>query len=129
MLERSNEAVLDVLDEAGVGSIAYCPLAQGLLTNKYVHGIPADSRAAGHSVFLTKDGVTPEKVQKAAALNEIALERGQSLAQMALAWALRRTTSVIIGASRLSQIEENVQAIGKLGFTEQEESRIEAILA
>ena len=129
MLERSNEAVLDVLDEAGVGSIAYCPLAQGLLTNKYVHGIPADSRAAGHSVFLTKDGVTPEKVQKAAALNEIALERGQSLAQTALAWALRRTTSVIIGASRLSQIEENVQAIGKLGFTEQEESRIEAILA
>lgn len=129
MLERSNEAVLDVLDEAGVGSIAYCPLAQGLLTNKYVNGIPSDSRAAGHSVFLTKDSITEEKVKKAAALNELAQERGQSLAQMALAWALRRTTSVIIGASRLSQIEENVGAVQKMGFSGEEEQRIESILA
>ena len=129
MLERSNEAVLDVLDEAGVGSIAYCPLAQGLLTNKYVNGIPSDSRAAGHSVFLTKDSITEEKVKKAAALNELAQERGQSLAQMALAWALRRTTSVIIGASRLSQIEENVGAVQKMSFSGEEEQRIEIILA
>lgn len=129
MLERSNEAVLDVLDEAGVGSIAYCPLAQGLLTNKYVNGIPSDSRAAGHSVFLTKDSITEEKVKKAAALNELAQERGQSLAQMALAWALRRTTSVIIGASRLSQIEENVGAVQKMDFSGEEEQRIESILA
>lgn len=128
MLERSNEPVLDVLAQAGVGSIAYCPLAQGLLTNKYVHGIPDDSRAAGHSVFLTRDSITQDKVQKAAKLNELAATRGQSLAQMALAWDLRRTTSVLIGASRLSQIEENVKAIEKINFTEEEEKYIEAVL-
>lgn len=129
MFARENEPVLHVLNEAGVGSIAFSPLAQGLLTDKYLHGIPADSRAAGSSVFLTREGVTPEKVQKAAALNKLALARGQSLAQMALAWVLRRTTSVIIGASRLSQIEENVAALSGLDFAWDEVARIEAILA
>ena len=129
MFARENEPVLDVLAEEGVGSIAFSPLAQGLLTGRYLHGIPADSRAAGHSVFLTREGVTEEKVRKAAALNELARERGQSLAQMALAWVLRRTTSVIIGASRLPQIEENARVLGNMDFTPDELARIDAVLA
>lgn len=129
MFARENEPVLDVLTEEGVGSIAFSPLAQGLLTDRYLHGIPADSRAAGHSVFLTREGVTEDKVRKAAALNELAQERGQSLAQMALAWVLRRTTSVIIGASRLSQIEENARVLGNMDFTPDELARIDVILA
>ena len=129
MFARENEPVLDVLAEEGVGSIAFSPLAQGLLTGRYLHGIPADSRAAGHSVFLTREGVTEDKVRKAAALNELARERGQSLAQMALAWVLRRTTSVIIGASRLAQIEENARVLGNMDFTPDELARIDAVLA
>ncbi len=129
MFARENEPVLDVLTEEGVGSIAFSPLAQGLLTERYLHGIPADSRAAGHSVFLTREGVTEDKVRKAAALNELAQERGQSLAQMALAWVLQHTTSVIIGASRLSQIEENARVLGNMDFTPDELARIDVILA
>lgn len=129
MFARENEPVLDVLTEEGVGSIAFSPLAQGLLTERYLYGIPADSRAAGHSVFLTREGVTEDKVRKAAALNELARERGQSLAQMALAWVLRRTTSVIIGASRLAQIEENARVLGNMDFTPDELALIDAVLA
>lgn len=120
--------LFDALDEVGAGSIVFCPLAQGLLTNRYLHGIPADSRAAGHSVFLTGDRVTSEAVTVAQRLNEIAASRGQSLAQMALAWTLRRktVTSALIGASRPSQIEENVAALDQLNFSADELAAIDA---
>jgi L-glyceraldehyde 3-phosphate reductase len=121
----------DVLAENGVGSIAFCPLAQGLLTNKYVSGVPADSRAAKTtSPFLNEKDVTPEKIGQIQKLNAIALERGQSLAQMALAWVLRegRVTSALIGASRVSQIEENIAALNNLAFTAEELNAIDAIL-
>ena len=129
MLQRENEAVLDVLEREGVGSIAFSPLAQGLLTDKYLHGIPASSRAAGSSVFLTADSITPELVGRVGRLNEIALGRGQSLAQMALCWVLQRTTSVILGASRPGQIEENVRALEHLTFTGDELAQIGRILS
>ncbi|MBM7566905.1 L-glyceraldehyde 3-phosphate reductase [Paenibacillus sacheonensis] len=123
--------VQDVLDEHGVGSIAFCPLAQGLLTNKYLGGsIPGDSRAASKTGALQEGQVTPEVVAKLQKLNAIAQERGQSLAQMALAWVLRggRVTSALIGASRVSQIEDNVAALNNLSFTEDELAGIESIL-
>ncbi len=122
--------LLDVLEENGVGSIAFCPLAQGLLTNKYISGIPSDSRAAKPTGFLKESQVTEDKIAKVKRLNEIAAERGQSLAQMALAWVLRkgRVTSALIGASRVSQIEENVAALNNLEFSDDELTRIEEIL-
>ncbi|TLS52301.1 L-glyceraldehyde 3-phosphate reductase [Paenibacillus antri] len=122
----------DVLQENGVGSIAFTPLAQGLLTNKYLAGdIPSDSRAAKTtSPFLNAKDVTEEKVAKVRKLNEIASARGQSLAQLALAWVLRegRVTSALIGASRASQIEENVAALDNLDFASEELQRIEDVL-
>jgi L-glyceraldehyde 3-phosphate reductase len=121
----------DVLAENGVGSIAFCPLAQGLLTNRYVTGIPSDSRAAKTtSPFLNSKDVTPERIEKIQKLNTIAVNRGQSLAQMALAWVLRegRITSALIGASRVSQIEENIAALNNLDFSTDELAQIEAIL-
>ena len=131
MLNRwIEDGLQDVLQENGVGSIAFCPLAQGLLTNKYVNGIPTDSRAAKPVSFLNKDQVTEEVVNRVKKLNEVAVERGQNLAQMALAWVLRggRVTSALIGASRVSQIEENVAALNNLSFSEEELNRIEDIL-
>ena len=124
------DGLLDVLDEEGVGAIAFSPLAQGLLTNKYFNGIPSDSRAGGPSVFLRPESVTDEKIEKAKKLNEIAKNRGQSLAQLALSWVLRRKeiTSVIIGASRLSQIDDNIGALNNLEFTSDELNAIEEIL-
>lgn len=124
------DGLQDVLAEEGLGSIAFCPLAQGLLTNKYLTGIPKDSRAT-KSQFLTPDRITDEKRRKAAQLNEIAAERGQSLAQMALSWCLRggKLTSVLIGASRASQITENVKALENTGFTAEELKKIEDIIA
>ena len=124
------DGLQDVLQENGVGSIVFCPLAQGLLTNKYISGIPDDSRAAKTSSFLSKEQVTEEVVNRVKKLNEIAVERGQNLAQMALAWVLRggKVTSALIGASRVSQIEENVAALNNLSFTEEELTRIEDIL-
>lgn len=124
------DGLLDVLDEEGVGAIAFSPLAQGLLTNKYFNGIPSDSRAGGPSVFLRPELVTDEKIEKAKKLNEIAQNRGQSLAQLALSWVLRRKeiTSVIIGASRLSQIEDNIGALDNLEFTDEELAAIDSIL-
>lgn len=120
----------DVLQDEGIGSIAFVPLAQGQLTNKYLNGIPKDSRAAGPSVFLNEKDLTEEKLKKLRSLNELAQERGQSLAQMALAWVLRggKVTSALIGASKASQIEENVAALDNLSFTEEELIRIEEIL-
>ena len=124
------DGLQDVLQENGVGSIAFSPLAQGLLTNKYLTGIPADSRAAGASKFLQKEQITPQVVERIFKLNEIAVERGQSLSQMALSWVLRRgkVTSVLIGASRVSQIEENVAVVNNLDFSDEELARIEDIL-
>lgn len=120
----------DVLEDNGVGSIAFCPLAQGLLTNKYLNGVPEDSRAKSASVFLQEDQITPEKLRKITALNQLAAARGQSLAQLALAWVLRegKVTSALIGASRVSQIEENVKALNQLEFSTEELARIETIL-
>lgn len=130
MFERGFEGNLQtVLEYDGIGSIAFCPLAQGLLTGKYKDGIPEGSRAT-KSRFLTPAGVTEEKVNKANKLAEIAKNRGQSLSQMALAWNLRgeKLTSVIIGASRASQISENVLAVNNLNFTDDELNAIEDIL-
>jgi L-glyceraldehyde 3-phosphate reductase len=131
MLNRWIEGGLqDVLDEFGVGSIAFCPLAQGLLTNKYVSGVPSDSRASGKSQFLNTKDITEEKLNQIIQLNELAASRGQSLAQMSLAWVLRggRVTSALIGASRVSQIEENVVALNNLEFAPEELEQIEKIL-
>ncbi|WP_031507975.1 L-glyceraldehyde 3-phosphate reductase [Streptomyces megasporus] len=121
------DGLLDALDEVGAGSIAYSPLAQGLLTNRYLSGIPADSRAAGASPFLTAEGITEETLAKVRALDEIAGWRGQTLAQMALAWVLRgeRVTSALIGASSVGQLEDNVAAIGNLDFTDDELAEID----
>lgn len=130
MLYRENEKLQPAIEEAGMGSIAFCPLEQGILTGKYLNGIPTDSRAAGHSAFLSEKQITPEVIKKAEKLNEIAIERGQSLAQMALVWALEagKLTSVILGASRLSQLEENVGALKNQKFTADERKRIDEIL-
>ncbi len=122
--------LLQHTDRLGTGVIAFCPLAQGLLTNKYLEGIPADSRAAKPTGFLDKESITPELVARLTRLNAIALSRGQSLAQMALAWVLRdpRVTSALIGASRASQIVENVAALETAGFTDGELSAIDEAL-
>ncbi|NHN31077.1 L-glyceraldehyde 3-phosphate reductase [Paenibacillus agricola] len=131
MLNRWVENGLqDVLDKHGAGSIAFCPLAQGLLTSKYLKGIPAESRAAKETGALKEDSVTEEKVAKVRLLNGIAEQRGQSLAQMSLAWVLRggRVTSALIGASRPSQIVENVAALSNLDFSPEELASIDEIL-
>jgi len=131
MLNRWIENGLqDVLDEGGVGSIVFSPLAQGMLSDKYLNGIPSDSRAAKPTGFLQESSVTPEVVDKLRKLNAIASGRGQSLAQLALAWVLRggRVTSALIGASRVSQVEDSVAALNNLEFSADELSQIEAIL-
>lgn len=118
------------LDEAGAGSIAFCPLAQGLLTSRYLQGIPTDSRAGKPGTFLRENDVSEVVLGKVRALGEIAAARGQSLAQMSLAWVLRggRVTSALIGASKVQQIEENVAALSNLQFTAEELHKIDAIL-
>jgi L-glyceraldehyde 3-phosphate reductase len=131
MLNRwIEDGLQDVLQENGVGSIAFCPLAQGLLTNKYLTGLPSDSRAVKVTGALGADQVTEEVISQVQKLNALAAERGQSLAQMALAWVLRggRVTSALIGASKVSQIEDNVAALNHLEFTTEELQQIEDIL-
>lgn len=125
------DGLLDVLEQQGMGCIAFCPLAQGLLTNRYLHGIPADSRAGRPTGYLRPEGVTKEKLKKVNALQKIAKKRGQSISQMALAWTLRdnRVTSALIGASKVVQIEENVAALKKLNFTKEELAAIDKIIA
>ncbi|WP_148715864.1 aldo/keto reductase [Chitinolyticbacter meiyuanensis] len=118
-----------VLHDEGIGSIAFCPLAQGLLTSRYLNGIPVDSRAAASDNPFLTTGNVDERLAQVRALHDIAAARGQSLAQMALAWALRTVTSVIIGASRVEQITENLGAVSRLDFSPDELARIEAILA
>jgi L-glyceraldehyde 3-phosphate reductase len=132
MFDRWVESgLLDVLGNEGVGGIAFCPLAQGLLTDRYLDGIPADSRANKPHGFLKKHDIDEHRLAKVRALNAVAAERGQSLAQMALAWVLRdgRMTSALIGASRVEQIEQNVAALANLQFSVVELGRIDAILA
>ncbi|HKS33226.1 MAG TPA: L-glyceraldehyde 3-phosphate reductase [Enterobacteriaceae bacterium] len=131
MFERWVEAdLLDLLQEKGVGSIAFSPLAGGMLTDRYLDGIPADSRAASGSRFLNADQLTESKLSRVRQLNDIALSRGQKLSQMALAWVLRdnKVTSVLIGASKTSQIEDAVGMLMNSQFTTQECEAIEAIL-
>ncbi|MBT2686534.1 L-glyceraldehyde 3-phosphate reductase [Bacillus sp. ISL-37] len=124
------DGLTDLLKDEGVGSIAFVPLAQGLLTNRYINGIPQDSRALKPNSFLNEGDVSEEVLRKVRSLNEIAQERGQSLAQMALAWVLReqKITSALIGASKVSQIEENVAALNRLDFSETELNMIDEIL-
>ena len=132
MFERSIEAgVLDVLEKEGIGCIAFCPLAQGLLTNRYLNGVPGDSRANKPHGFLNKSDLTERRLAKVRALNELAQSRAQSVAQLALAWVLRdpRMTSALIGASRVEQVEQNVAALANLRFSSAELAKIEAILA
>jgi L-glyceraldehyde 3-phosphate reductase len=119
----------DVLDERGIGSIVFSPLAGGLLTNRYLNGVPADSRAGGPSVFLKSDQITENRLRQIRELQEVAEARGQSLAQMALAWTLRggKVTSALIGASRVEQIDDNVAALNQLAFSSEELARIDAI--
>ena len=132
MFEREPEqGLFDVLLKEGVGSIVFCPLAQGLLTNRYLTGIPADARAGRDPRFLKPDQITEEKIARIRALDAIAKQRGQSLAQMALAWVLRQpaVTTALIGASRPSQVDENVAAVKNLAFSPAELAQIEKHLA
>ncbi|GAA2659618.1 aldo/keto reductase [Nonomuraea recticatena] len=122
MIRRGIEAeLLPVLEREGIGCVVYSPLAQGLLTDRYLDGIPDDSRAA-EGRFLGRSDVTPEVVGFVRAIGSIAAERGQTVAQMSLAWALRdpRVTSVLVGASSAAQLESNVAAVDRLDFTEGE---------
>ncbi len=123
--------LLAVLRKEGIGCIVFSPLAQGLLTDKYLKGIPADSRAAKPHGFLKAEQVTEDKLSKVRRLQEVAQPRGQTLAQVALAWVLRHSevTSALIGASRPEQIDDAVGALRKVGFTSEELQTIESILA
>ncbi len=131
MFDRWSEPdLLPLLDKEGVGLIAFSPLEQGLLTNKYLHGIPGDSRAAKSTGHLQVSQVTPEAVEKVRQLNEMAIQRGQTLAEMALAWLLKdqRVTSLIIGASSVAQLMDNLHTLQHTNFTADELQRIEGIL-
>jgi L-glyceraldehyde 3-phosphate reductase len=131
MFERWVEGgLLDLLEREGVGCIPFSPLAQGLLTNKYLKGIPEDSRAAKPTGFLQADHVTPDKVTKIRLLNELAIKRDQTLAQMALAWILKdkRITSVLIGVSRPEQVTDSLQCFRNTWFSPEELQTIETIL-
>ena len=122
--------LLSVLNEKGVGCIAFSPLAQGLLTDKYLNGIPENSRAKNPNGYLKIDDISEEKLQKIKSLNKIALQRNQSLAQMALAWLLKdsRITSVLIGASSVNQLKDNVESLKNRSFSADELTAIDAIL-
>ena len=125
------DGLLEVLEEAGIGCIVFSPLAQGLLTDRYLGGIPEGSRASKPHGLLGPEDLTEEKLAKVGKLNEMARARGQTLAQMAVAWNLRHraVTSVLVGASRVSQIEGNVAALNNLAFSEEELADFERILA
>ncbi len=123
------DGLLDVLDKEGIGCIAFSSLAQGLLTDKYLGGIPEGSRIAKPHTYINESFITEEKIEKVRKLNDIASARGQSLAQMALAWVLRdpRVTSVLIGASKPEQLDENVATLNNLGFSDEELAAIDAL--
>ncbi len=131
MLERwVEDKLLDTLEAKGIGSIAFCPLAQGLLTEKYLNGIPKDSRISSSSSFLNKNSLTDSLLEKIKKLREIAKNRNQTLAQMALVWLLKdkRITSVLTGASRPSQIKENVNSLNNAEFSDDELKQIEGVI-
>lgn len=125
------DGLLQVLDEEGIGCIVFSPLAQGMLTDRYLHGIPDDSRAAKSHGALKQDRLTEEMLSRIRRLNDLAQARGQSLAQMAIAWVLRHPgmTSALIGASSVQQVEDNVAALDNLDFSNDELQQIETILA
>jgi len=132
MLDRwVEDSLLDVLEEKGIGCICFSPLAQGLLTDKYIKDIPENSRAARPHGFLQKTTITPELRKKIIKLNTVAIRRGQSLAQMALAWILKenRITSVLIGASSVDQLEDSLKCLNNTTFVSEELDDIEKILA
>lgn len=132
LLDRTIEAgVLDVLEREGVGCIPFCPLAQGLLTDRYLHEIPEDSRAAKSHGALKAERVTPGAREVLRALDAVAQRRGQSLAEMALAWVLRdpRITTALIGASKISQLEQNLRSLEAAPFSAPELAEIDGILA
>jgi L-glyceraldehyde 3-phosphate reductase len=132
MFERwVEDGLLDLLGKEGVGCIAFSPLAQGLLTDKYLNGIPADSRVATSGIFLNKSHITPEKTEKIKRLNDIAAARGQKLVQMAISWLLKdgRITSVLIGVSKPSQITEIIPGLNNIHFSSEELAAIEKILS
>ncbi|WP_068785817.1 aldo/keto reductase [Paenibacillus phocaensis] len=124
------EGLQDVLEEEGIGSIVFSPLEKGILTDRYLTGIAPDSRAAGPSVFLRPEDLSEERIAKVKQLNELAAARGQKLSQMALAWVLRggKVTSALIGASKVSQIEDAVGALAQSSFTAEELQQIDEIL-
>ena len=124
------DGLLDVLEKNGVGSVVFSPLFQGLLTDKYLQGIPEGSRAAKSHGFLQASQITEDKIKKVRALNEVARSRGQKMSQLALSWVLRddRVTSVIIGASKVSQIEDAVEMVDQPELTSEELEKIESIL-
>ena len=128
MFNRWTEAdqLLDTLEAVGAGCIAFSPLAQGLLTNRYLHGVPSDSRAATGGA-LSADSITDERLARVRALNEIAARRGQSLAELALVWALRdpRVSSLVIGASNVTQLEDNIAALRNMSLTADELAEID----
>ena len=131
MFDRRIEEKLDkVLIKKGIGGIAFSPLAQGMLTNKYLDGIPANSRAAKEHGFLQKSSITPLVIEKISQLNKIASERGQTLAQMALAWVLKNPaiTSVLIGVSKVFQLVDNINTLKNLSFSDEELKSIDNIL-
>lgn len=125
------DELLDTLDQVGIGSIVFSPLEQGILTSRYLKGIPKDSRAATQGSYLKAESITPALIEAVQKLNVIAQERGQSLAQMAIAWLLKdeRVTSVLIGVSRVAQLKDNIQALDNLKFTANELESIETILS
>ncbi len=125
------DGLLDAITEEGIGAIVFSPLAQGLLTDRYLHGIPEGSRASKPWGFLKAQNITADKLEKVAKLNELARARGQTLAQMAVAWILRQPaiTSVLVGASSPAQVEDNVGALANLSLSADELAKIEAILA
>ena len=132
MLRRGpEEELIPALTDEGIGCICFSPLAQGMLTNRYLGGIPEDSRAASGSNFLRREQITPERLATIQQLNGLAQQRGQTLAQMAIAWVLRHPgmTSALIGASKPSQIEDCVTAAQNLAFSAEELAAIEGILA
>ena len=124
------QGLFDVLEKEGVGSIVFSPLAQGLLSDRYLHGIPSDSRAA-RDFFLKKKDIGEDKLATIRALDEVATQRGQTLAEMAVAWVLRdpRVTSALVGTSKVSQVDDNVAALKNLKFSAEELRKIDGILA
>jgi L-glyceraldehyde 3-phosphate reductase len=132
MMDRwvEEDGLLDTLDELGIGSIPFSPLEQGLLTDKYLDGIPKDSRVAKDGRYITEDDITEDKIEIVRALNDLAKKRGQSMAQMAVAWLLKdkRVTTVLVGVSRVAQLRDNIEATTNIDFSSEEIAKINAIL-